>query len=262
MERAHHSTDGLASSSSTAYPSPSTHSHASQPEQHAQGQVLPPILDQAQSNAARHIMYAGGHPQTHAQPSPNVPAPGPNLPNFHQQTSQAGAKAQPYAMSGPPPYPSPHAFSVPQTTQPMSHPQPIAPAPPGGRGAPVLRPMPGVMNQPGVMPPGGTVMQQGPLHEGEQPTHVVGSQGRRGILPSAPGRAPVGQVNSKGQVTPVKDADGKFPCPHCTKTYLHAKHLKRHLLRRKYTPSRPAARPSNPPSCAERCPLTMTVRYR
>jgi pyrrolidone-carboxylate peptidase len=98
-----------------------------------------------------------------------------------------------------------------------------------------LRPMPGVMNQPGVMPPGGNVMQQGPgLPEGAQPTHVVGSQGRRGILPSAPGRAPVGQVNSKGQVTPVKDADGKFPCPHCTKTYLHAKHLKRHLLRREF----------------------------
>ncbi|KAL2165878.1 hypothetical protein VTG60DRAFT_3692 [Thermothelomyces hinnuleus] len=30
---------------------------------------------------------------------------------------------------------------------------------------------------------------------------------------------------------PQKDANGKFPCPHCTKTYLHAKHLKRHLLR-------------------------------
>ena len=33
---------------------------------------------------------------------------------------------------------------------------------------------------------------------------------------------------------PAKDADGKFPCPHCNKTYLHAKHLKRHLLRREY----------------------------
>ncbi|SPO05948.1 related to regulatory protein amdA [Cephalotrichum gorgonifer] len=184
-------------------------------------------------------MYASGHPQTHAQPSPNASAPGSNLPNFHQQqTSQPGAKGQSYAMSGPPSYPSPHAFSMPQTSQPMSHPQPIAPAPPGSRGAPVLRPMPGVMNQPGVMPPGGTVMQQAQgLQEGEQPTHVVGSQGRRGILPSAPGRAPVGQVNSKGQVTPVKDADGKFPCPHCTKTYLHAKHLKRHLLR--HTGDRP-----------------------
>jgi len=38
-------------------------------------------------------------------------------------------------------------------------------------------------------------------------------------------------------VIPQKDADGKFPCPHCTKTYLHAKHLKRHLLR--HTGDRP-----------------------
>jgi hypothetical protein len=70
-------------------------------------------------------------------------------------------------------------------------------------------------------------------------THVVGSQGRRGILPSAPGRPPV-NVNGlngspKGGQIPQKDADGKFPCPNCTKTYLHAKHLKRHMLRRKLT---------------------------
>jgi hypothetical protein len=68
-------------------------------------------------------------------------------------------------------------------------------------------------------------------------THVVGSQGRRGILPSAPGRPPVmpNGVNGspKSSAVPQKDADGKFPCPNCTKTYLHAKHLKRHMLRRK-----------------------------
>lgn len=73
-------------------------------------------------------------------------------------------------------------------------------------------------------------------------THVVGSQGRRGILPSAPGRPPVmpNGVNGspKSSAVPQKDADGKFPCPNCTKTYLHAKHLKRHMLRRK---------PGNPP---------------
>jgi hypothetical protein len=69
----------------------------------------------------------------------------------------------------------------------------------------------------------------------EAPTHVVGSQGRRGILPSAPGR-PNAPVSGSGQASknmiPQKDADGKYPCPHCNKTYLHAKHLKRHLLRR------------------------------
>lgn len=69
-----------------------------------------------------------------------------------------------------------------------------------------------------------------------QPTHVVGSQGRRGILPSAVGRpaaVAAGNTNSqKAANVPAKDAEGKFPCEHCTKTYLHAKHLKRHLLRR------------------------------
>lgn len=71
------------------------------------------------------------------------------------------------------------------------------------------------------------------------PTHVVGSQGRRGILPSAAGRpvAIVGANTSghKAAPTPEKDEQGKYPCEHCTKTYLHAKHLKRHLLRREYT---------------------------
>jgi len=74
----------------------------------------------------------------------------------------------------------------------------------------------------------------------EAPTHVVGSQGRRGILPSAPGRPnppAQGSAQSSKSLIPQKDADGKFPCPHCNKTYLHAKHLKRHLLR--HTGDRP-----------------------
>jgi len=52
------------------------------------------------------------------------------------------------------------------------------------------------------------------------------SSGHAGITPGA-----------TSQITPVKDQDGKFPCPHCPKTYLHAKHLKRHLLR--HTGDRP-----------------------
>lgn len=131
----------------------------------------------------------------------------------------------------------------PQSHPQHPHPQPIAPA--GGRGPPVLRPMPpgGLMQQSGISSPygPGTMMQPNSvLQEGDQPTHVVGSQGRRGILPSAPGRpaAPAaGSGAAKNTVIPVKDADGKFPCPHCTKTYLHAKHLKRHLLR--HTGDRP-----------------------
>lgn len=76
--------------------------------------------------------------------------------------------------------------------------------------------------------------------------HVVGSQGRRGILPSADGKPiAVGSNGSalaaKNTVIPQKDADGKFPCPHCSKTYLHGKHLKRHMLRRKFILGRAVA---------------------
>lgn len=66
---------------------------------------------------------------------------------------------------------------------------------------------------------------------------VVGSQGRRGVLPSAHGRPTIEvggtTTGQRASSVPQKDANGKFPCPHCPKTYLHAKHLKRHLLRRK-----------------------------
>ncbi|CAJ2508637.1 Uu.00g136630.m01.CDS01 [Anthostomella pinea] len=81
--------------------------------------------------------------------------------------------------------------------------------------------------------------QQLLVQDAQQATHIVKPQGRRGILPNAAGRAatPTGTGTSENTVTPQKDADGKFPCPHCTKTYLHAKHLKRHLLR--HTGDRP-----------------------
>lgn len=64
------------------------------------------------------------------------------------------------------------------------------------------------------------------------PVHVVGQQGRRGVLPTHPGRPPP----SKQPPLPTKNADNKYECPHCTKTYLHLKHLKRHLLRRMSSP--------------------------
>jgi hypothetical protein len=65
-----------------------------------------------------------------------------------------------------------------------------------------------------------------------EPLHVVGQQGRRGVLPTHPGRpAPAA---GKAPTTASKNAEGKYECPHCNKTYLHLKHLKRHLLRREY----------------------------
>lgn len=66
-----------------------------------------------------------------------------------------------------------------------------------------------------------------------EPLHVVGQQGRRGVLPTHPGRpAPAA---GKTPTNATKNAEGKYECPHCNKTYLHLKHLKRHLLRRKHT---------------------------
>jgi len=68
-----------------------------------------------------------------------------------------------------------------------------------------------------------------------EPVHVVGQQGRRGVLPTHPGRpAPAA---GKTPTAATKNAEGKYECPHCNKTYLHLKHLKRHLLR--HTGERP-----------------------
>lgn len=107
---------------------------------------------------------------------------------------------------------------------------------------PNLRPMPintfngDHLGTPHGTPPGSATRLSDDLG---QPIHVVGSQGRRGILPSVAGRPPaLGEDTANGSrnaVNPVKDSNGKFPCEHCQKTYLHAKHLKRHMLRRECT---------------------------
>ncbi|KAJ6789271.1 hypothetical protein PWT90_10920 [Aphanocladium album] len=194
-------------------------------------------------------LYGGSNPHTPRTGTPDTPNSAHNLPPSYPQSTQAGSRGGMYSMAQNP-YPPHTGYG---TSQPMmpgattaaSHPQPIAPTPTGGRGPPVLRPMPpsGLMGQNGVgwpYGPGPMMPNNGVFVDNEQPTHVVGSQGRRGILPSAPGRpaAPAaGTQAAKNIVMPVKDADGKFPCPHCTKTYLHAKHLKRHLLR--HTGDRP-----------------------
>ena len=132
--------------------------------------------------------------------------------------------------------PQPQPYTTQPGARPSSYPQPLAPAPPRssmndpyGNYGQQERPWTGAEQMPGMT----TDVGRDPTR-----THVVGSQGRRGILPSAPGRPPVMQNglngSPKGNTIPQKDADGKFPCPNCTKTYLHAKHLKRHMLRRKF----------------------------
>jgi hypothetical protein len=119
-----------------------------------------------------------------------------------------------------------------------AYPQPLAPAPPRPNLDP-LAPQYGQQDnrQQGWSGPESMPGMPADVGRDQTRTHVVGSQGRRGILPSAPGRPPVmpNGVNGapKSNAVPQKDADGKFPCPNCTKTYLHAKHLKRHMLRRR-----------------------------
>lgn len=70
------------------------------------------------------------------------------------------------------------------------------------------------------------------------PIHVVGFQGRRGNIPYEDRAATVIDHYSGDQNcahVPIKDENGKYPCSYCAKTYLHAKHLKRHMLRRTTT---------------------------
>jgi hypothetical protein len=161
----------------------------------------------------------GNFPQMGGQSRSYQMMPG----NNYQQQNQG------YRTSGP---------MMPQSSTAISHPQPIAPAP-APRMPQTLRPMPtnGLQHMQGGLQSYGQNNMLSQMQDMEPPTHVVGSQGRRGILPSAPGRPAVSQTGTgtgKNAMVPAKDADGKFPCPHCTKTYLHAKHLKRHLLRREF----------------------------
>ncbi|KAM3563487.1 hypothetical protein MY1884_000694 [Beauveria asiatica] len=248
MDNSPYPTNGINGTSNPhSYPSPASFSpHHGQP-----GSPLPQTLPPLQPSTTSMQPIYGSNPHTPRTGTPNTPNSAHNLPPSYPQSTQAGARSGMYSMAQNP-YPPHTGYGTSQpmmpgaTTAPSHpHPQPIAPAPAGGRGPPVLRPMPpgGLMGQNGVgspYGPGPLMPNNGVMGDAEQPTHVVGSQGRRGILPSAPGRpaAPAaGTTAAKNTVIPVKDADGKFPCPHCTKTYLHAKHLKRHLLR--HTGDRP-----------------------
>jgi len=137
---------------------------------------------------------------------------------------------------------------LPPASSAQSYPQPIAPAPPRDRRSDYAAMPSGAFSHPEGKGPiwantEAMAGANGLPYAGKEPprAQVVGSQGRRGILPSVTGRAGgiANGVNgtAKSTTIPAKDADGKFPCPHCNKTYLHAKHLKRHLLR--HTGDRP-----------------------
>ena len=87
-------------------------------------------------------------------------------------------------------------------------------------------------------------MSPGAEHElGPRSAHLAGAQPPRRLLPGADGQlgagaGPGAAKASKNTAVPPKDENGKYPCPCCTKNYLHAKHLKRHMLRRKFRAAR------------------------
>ena len=195
-----------------------------------------------------HSMYGQSMSAPH---TPTTSAPNSSISSGHAGFQQMGGQSALrgfHLQGGPYQQPLQQSYNtqssmMPPTSTAMSLPQSIAPASASSNNRLVpLRPMtsaPPLHGQHGMHPqlqPAVPGYGSQPIGQDQDtPTHVVGSQGRRGILPSAPGRPAVsasGTGSAKNAAIPAKDADGKFPCPHCTKTYLHAKHLKRHLLRR------------------------------
>lgn len=224
---------------------PASYSLPTKTSQHIESNTLPPINGLQMQNPASYMpnmAYPNGNshsgtgsvpgsmPQTPITPHTPVQHPS-SAPPEGSSYAQGGPAAQ--SQQGPPRalHPPTNSYSA-QQANPSSIPQSLQPgqvpqhyAMPSGN--PILpRPMqnaPGSSHLASLMTPGYMAQRE------PEPTHVVGQQGRRGILPSAAGRpTPNGKMN-----IPPKNEEGKFPCPHCTKTYLHAKHLKRHMLRRK-----------------------------
>lgn len=205
--------------------------------------TLPPLQSQNGYSQFGNLSFAQPGSQSHTPTTPHTPATSSMSSNsanaFAQhapQTYPQGSMLPPsYPPSYPPPqsmmYPSSSGGAMPSSTSTASLPT-IRPMPPGGVAS-------SVGGLPSIASTAGLNQQAAFVQNDETPTHVVGSQGRRGILPSAPGRPnppPGASAQTAKSMIPQKDADGKYPCPHCNKTYLHAKHLKRHLLRRTLIP--------------------------
>ncbi|KAI5366089.1 hypothetical protein Slin14017_G037290 [Septoria linicola] len=217
--------------------------------QQASAPTLPP-LQQAQQGQNGYSFGNLSYGQPGSQSSTPTTPHNPAMPGAQQQPHPYPQHMSPSANSGsmapPTGYPSPYPPAN------MMYPTSTSSAMPSTTSAllPNIRPMPpgGMIGAGGSLPSlaqaGQQMGQMGQapsfMQDEQQPTHVVGSQGRRGILPSAPGRPnppAQGSGTAAKSMIPQKDADGKYPCPHCNKTYLHAKHLKRHLLR--HTGDRP-----------------------
>ena len=221
------------------------------------------------SNNANHGLPAPSYPPSQALPplsasnSASTIGSDPFLPSRIQQLQSSGVTSQnistqPLSFPIYAPTASTHYFpqngfatqpamhtpqtSNAQTTSAPSRPAYTVAAPPNIQ-LPKIQPAPAtngdVKHESVSEKKGMQLLASAPAPPGQEPPpkHVVGSQGRRGILPSASGRPPaLANPNaSGGKNSPAlaKDNDGKYPCPHCNKPYLHAKHLKRHMLRRK-----------------------------
>jgi hypothetical protein len=204
--------------------------------------TLPPLQAQNGGFSFGSLSYPHGGSNSHTPSAPHTPATmsmSQTAPNAYSTMSPAHTQggmlppssfSQPYGLTSSSMYPSSSATAMPATTSAAGLPS-LRPMPPGGVGGGPLNGLPSLTSA-------GLGQRPSFLQNEEAPTHVVGSQGRRGILPSAPGRPNAPQQGQTGKsMIPQKDADGKYPCPHCNKTYLHAKHLKRHLLR--HTGDRP-----------------------
>ncbi|KAJ6179597.1 hypothetical protein N7519_010058 [Penicillium mononematosum] len=208
----------------------------------SQPHTLPPLQPHhPQSPAPHHYMGQPYRPDLSRYPPSTHDVYGASQAPMMPHTTVGSLPPSSLRISSTPPPPS----VLPPASSAQSYPQPIAPAPPRDR-RPDFNGLPsGAFSYSDGkgwgMTPDVNGANGSPYAKEPPRTQVVGSQGRRGILPSVPGRAtPVSNgVNgtAKSTTIPAKDADGKFPCPHCNKTYLHAKHLKRHLLR--HTGDRP-----------------------
>lgn len=208
---------------------------ASQQYHGSHGQhTLPPLHGASSQFTSLSSLYGqgGSAPQTPLTPqTPSSTAPSHNAsvtsiaPHPPLRPLQPSPSYLPYASSQSGALPSSTALSAPHLSAAApfpAHLQDLRPMPQGMMGLAGQFPQSQLYGQPAMLP-----------NQEPEPVHVVGQQGRRGVLPTHPGR-PAPTVG-KAPTNPTKNADNKFECPHCNKTYLHLKHLKRHLLRRRYT---------------------------
>jgi len=234
---------------------PITNLHTRPYQQDSPGpsQILPPIHTQ-QSNTGSN--YTGGPPlyRSHAASAPQTPRTpvGSNTPastssagSFAPSTSQHhGPAVQAHSNFAPimPPYAGAQSNGMHINSTPQSATNDSPSAYYGqGQVSQLANAVYGAQNRQASLQSYAAHNQASPQTQESSESRlvpVVGSQGRRGILPSAPGRAPpVGSAldgTARGVVPPTKNAEGKYPCLYCNKTYLHLKHLKRHHLRRTY----------------------------